>query len=412
VKIGFVSEALPYLPSRGGFRLYGGNLLRRLSQRHQIDLISFLEDGDDQHFDWPRQYCSSVTPIPRADSSLPMRLVNVASAHLWGKQLHGRRRLEHLLREGFERQRWDVLHVEGCAAGGAIPSELPLAKVLSVHDSWTLRAHEMLQCAQSYREKFYYTFLKFHEPRYQRLVYPRFDAVTVVAARDMKEVQTTAPNARIALIPYGTDTEYFYPVQVEKDEATLVFHSHLGYAPNIEAVLEFANEILPLILREAPGVTFRIVGANPAPKVQELTLRSGITISANLDDLRPAVCSAQIYVCPIRHGTGLKSKMLEAMAMRMPIVAYHPGSTVGIDCTHGKHLLAAETPQQFADGVLHLLRHPETAERIAQAGRELVEQKYSWESRACAYEELYEQVIERRLRQIMDERSGKFQAAS
>jgi glycosyltransferase involved in cell wall biosynthesis len=215
------------------------------------------------------------------------------------------------------------------------------------------------------------------------------------------------PKAKVDLIPYGTDTEYFHPLPVQKQGAVLVFHSHLGYAPNIEAALEFADAIFPLILREVPAATFHLVGANPGPKVQALASRTGIKLSANLPDLRSAVCSAQVYVCAIRHGTGLKSKMLEAMAMRMPIVAYHPGSTVGIDCVYGKHLLAAETPQEFAAHVVELLRHPEIADQMAQAARELVEQKYSWESRARAYEELYERVIQER-RAATNRNGGRF----
>jgi glycosyltransferase involved in cell wall biosynthesis len=288
------------------------------------------------------------------------------------------------------------LHVEGAYAGGLVPAELPIAKVLSVHDSWTLRFDEMLKCSQNFRDKANNLLGKFCEPRWERLIYPRFERTTVVAGPDLDAVRKTAPNAKVDLIPYGTDTEYLHPVPVEKQQNELVFHSHLGYAPNIEAALEFANDILPLILREVPTATLHLVGANPDPKVKALASRPGIRLSANLPDLRPAVCSASVYVCAIRHGTGLKSKMLEAMAMRMPIVGYHPGSTVGIDCVHGKHLLAAETPQQFAAHVVDLLRHPDKAEAIAQAGRQLVEEKYSWESRAQAYEELYEQVIQER----------------
>jgi glycosyltransferase involved in cell wall biosynthesis len=127
-----------------------------------------------------------------------------------------------------------------------------------------------------------------------------------------------------------------------------------------------------------------------------LASRRGIKISANLPDLRSAVCSAGIYVCAIRHGTGLKSKMLEAMAMQMPIVGYHPGSTVGIDCVYGEHLLAATTPQEFAAHVLDLMRNPAKAEAMAKAARKLVCEKYSWESRARAYEDLYQQVQEER----------------
>jgi glycosyltransferase involved in cell wall biosynthesis len=132
-----------------------------------------------------------------------------------------------------------------------------------------------------------------------------------------------------------------------------------------------------------------MVGADPAPEVRALVSIDGVRLSANLPDIRPSVCSASVYVCAIRHGAGLKSKVLEAMAMRMPIVAYHPGSTVGIACEHGRHLLGPETADAFARDVLTLLRDREKAERMARAARELVERSYSWDSRAEAWRELY-----------------------
>jgi glycosyltransferase involved in cell wall biosynthesis len=391
----FISQALPYLPSRGGFRLYGANLIRYLSRGHTVDLISFLEEGDEEQLDWARRHCSSVQVVPRNGRAMLGRLANALSAHLLGKQIHGRRRLNELVHAGLESRRWDVLHVEGGAVGGAVANDLPVAKVLSLHDSWTLRVEEMLKCSQALSEKLYYTFLKYHEPRYERLLYPRYEAVTVVAEPDWRAVSETVPEANVVLIPYGTDSDYFHPVQVQKEVGTLVFHSHLGYAPNIDAALEFAKDIFPLIRKQLPDTTFHLVGANPVPKIRELAAQPGIRISANLPDLREAVCSASVYVCPIRHGTGLKSKMLEAMAMGMPIVAYHPGSTVGIDCQHGKHLLAATTPEGFATCTLELLRDPKQSERLGRTARELVCEKYSWDWRARAYEELYGLAIER-----------------
>ena len=177
----------------------------------------------------------------------------------------------------------------------------------------------------------------------------------------------------------------------------LVFHSHLGYAPNIEAALEFANDIFPLVRAQVPAAVFHLVGASPGPKIQELSARAGIMISANLPDLRPAVCAAQVYVCAIRRGTGLKNKMLEAMAMRLPIVGY-PGAMVGLEgSVPGEHYVLAQDPQEFASHVVDLLRHPQRAEKMAAAGRRLVEQEYSWESRARMYEELYARVIAERI---------------
>ncbi len=217
----------------------------------------------------------------------------------------------------------------------------------------------------------------------------------MVAPRDQEVVAQVAPKSTVELIPYGTDTDYFYPVPAQKQESTLVFHGHLGYLPNIEAALEFADNIFPRIRREIPNATFHLVGADPVPRVQDLAARPGIHLSANLPDLRPAVCSARVYVCAIRYGTGLKSKVLEAMGMRMPIVCY-PGSTVGIECENGENLLVAENPQDFARQVVHLLRHPVRAEQVAEAGRRLVEEKYSWASRAQTYEALYERILQER----------------
>jgi glycosyltransferase involved in cell wall biosynthesis len=393
MRICFLSQALPYLPSRGGFRLYGANLIRHLAQRHTIELISFLEPGDEEHLDWPRPYCGSIQCFPLPNGGVVRRFANVSSAYVWGRPLAGRKEVAAALRAGVAAGRWDVLHVEGTVVGGLVPVDLPVPRVLSLHDSWTLRCKEMLKCSQTRREKLYYTFLKHYEPRFERLVYPRFDSCTVVAERDLEEVRRTVPQARVDLIPYGTDTEYFHPMPVEKQPGGLVFHSHLGYAPNIEAALEFADEILPLIQREMPTATFHLVGASPGPRIQALASRPGIRVSADLPDLRAAVCSGQIYVSAIRHGTGLKSKILEAMAMGMPIVCY-PGSATGIEAVPGQHLLVAENAREFAASVLHLLRNPMRADQIAKAARTLVEEKYGWESRARAYEAVYEDIVQ------------------
>ena len=402
MRIGLVSEALPYLPSRGGFRLYGGNLIRHLSRRHEIDLVSMLIDDDETHLDWARQHCASVTTIRVPRSGKLLAPLSAITANVWGRPLQQRRQMGRILRE--RSAAWDVMHIEGGYAGAIVP-DLPIAKVLSLHDSWTLRCAEMLKCAQSTREKLYYQLLTLHEPRFERLVYPRFERCTVVAAPDVEEVRRVVPNGSFDLIPYGTDTEYFHPVDVPKAPHNLVFHSHLGYAPNIEAALEFANDIFPLVRAEVPEAVFHLVGASPGQKIQELASRPGIKISANLPDLRPAVCSAQVYVCAIRHGTGLKSKMLEAMAMRLPIVGY-PGAVVGLEgSTPGKQYFVAQNPKEFAAHVVSLLKDPAQADRMAQAGRDLVEEKYSWESRARAYEELYEQVIKERKSRQFAERS-------
>jgi polysaccharide biosynthesis protein PslH len=392
VNIGWVSHGLPYLPSRGGFRLYGANLIRQLAPRHRIDLVALLVGDDADHLEWPRTYCASIQTIRTTSQSLPKRLTNALSGQLMGRSLHYHQHLNAMLRKGIAERRWDVIHVEGGFAGGLVDSVLPIAKVLSLHDSWTLRCAEMLKCAQSLRERVYYTYLSYYEPRFERLLYPRYERCTVVAQPDLDAVTATAPKAYVDLIPYGTDTEYFHPIDVAKEDNTLVFHSHLGYGPNIESAAELANEILPRVRRVMPKASLHLIGAAPVRKVRELAQRPGIRLSADLPDLRRAVCSGRVYTSAIRYGTGLKSKILEAMAMRLPVIGY-PGSAVGIACEHGKEMLIPQDPDDFAQHVIRLLRDRGESERLAVAARCLVERHYGWESRAQQYEELYRRVI-------------------
>ena len=214
MNIGMVTEELPYLPSAGGFRLYGANLIRGLSRRHRVDLISLVRDGDERHLDWARTYCASVRVIPVKTLGRWSAAASLLSAHLWGKPLRQRAEMAHMLKTYADD--WDVMHVEGEYVGGLLPP-LAFPKILSVHDSWTLKCEEMLKCSQSLKETLYYRMMCWHEPRYERLVYPRFQRVVVVAERDQEAVRKTVPNSRVTVIGNGTDTHYFHPVPVEKD---------------------------------------------------------------------------------------------------------------------------------------------------------------------------------------------------
>lgn len=395
MNIGFVSEALPYLPSVGGFRLYGANLIRHLAPRHQIDLVSLLTEDDHVHLAWAGQYCRSVQTIPVKGAGLVPRLANLISTYGWGRPLHPRQALASALERGLQERRWDVLHIEGAYAGALVDPRLRVAKILSAHDSRTLRSREMQACATTLREKTYHRLLRFVQPRYEGLVYPRFDCCVFVAPRDVQAAREVAPGIRTALIPNGVDTEHFHPMNVPKESATLVFHGHLGYVPNVSAAVDFADSIFPLVRQQMPEAIFHMVGADPHPRITALRSRPGIRVSANLPDLRPALCSGSVYVCAVRHGTGVKNKLLEAMAMRMPIVST-PSAIAGIEVVPGTHLLAADDPATFAGHIVGLLRDPGAAGRLASAGRRLVEDQYSWSSRAHDFERLYEGAIHER----------------
>ena len=256
---------------------------------------------------------------------------------------------------------------------------------------WMLRCEEMIRCATSSRERLYYQILRHHEPRFQRLIYPRYERCVVVAERDRAAVQATVPAARVDVIPYGIDVERFQPPAVRPPSAVLLFHGNMSYAPNVAATLAFANEIFPRVREQRKDAVFHVVAADPVSAVTALAARPGIRLSRDVVDVRPALAEAGVYVCALRHGTGMKNKMLEAMAMGLAIVCYEDAVS-GIDAVSGRHLLVARSPEQFAEIVAGLLAAPAHAHELGTAARRLMEERYAWESVAAAFETLYDRV--------------------
>ena len=391
MNIGFVSEALPYLPSPGGFRLYGANVIRCLSRHHRIHLVSLVHPDDMRQLAWSHRYCTTVTAIPAAGATLPARAVNFLSTYGWGKPLHYRSQLNSTLRQQVADQQWDVLHVEGSFVAGLIDPSLGVPMVLSLHDAWPLRCAAMVRSSSKLKERLYYRALGFVEPRYARLVYPRFDRCAFVTSADLAALDGALTPGTGVVIPNGIDTDYYHPRVARKVDGLVTFHGHLSYAPNVDAALFFAREVFPLIHREEPDAKLRLVGASPAPEVKRLARVSGIEVHANLPDLRAAVSAGQVYVCPVRHGSGVKNKLLEAMAMGLPVVS-HPSAASGLDCLPGRDLLLGDEPQTFAKQVLRVLQNPDLATDLGSAARRLMEARYGWASRAEAYAALYREL--------------------
>jgi glycosyltransferase involved in cell wall biosynthesis len=391
MRIGFVSEALPYLPCRDGFRIYGANLIRWLSRSHEIDLICLVRQEDDEYVHWAKQYTTSLTTV-RAHRHRPFaRVANAVASYGLGRPRHYRKTLNALVEPRVASGRWDILHVEGPFVGGLV-ARAGLPKILSLHDSTAARWREIARREHSVRARIRAWLAARYASRYERLVCPRFDRSVVVTEKERAALRRVAPDAQVEVIGNGTDVEYFRRVPGPRPGALVVFHGNLGYLPNVAAGLELAHRIFPLIRAQVSTAECHIVGAVPTPEVRSLSSLPGVKIVPDPEDIRPAMAAASVYACAVRHGGGIKNKLLEAMAMGLPIVSY-PEATSGIECADGTHLLLARTVREFADRTVELLQAPERALALGREARRLMEERYSWESRATAYELLYEAVL-------------------
>ena len=253
MKIGYITQEMPYLPSKDGFRLYAANILSRLSKSNTIDLITLLRPSDREHLEWLSPHCSTTHFIPVQSNSVPSKLENFASMLLRGRPTHYFDQMQLAMTEGLKRSNWDIVYVEGSFVAGLIDEALPVAKVLSVHDAIGLRAREMLKCDLDFQTRLEYLLRKYTDPRYERLLYPRFESVVVVSERDASYLRRLAPSANFTVIPNGVDAEYFSPCAVPKEVNVIAFHGNLAFLPNVDAVLEFSDRILPLVRQRSPA---------------------------------------------------------------------------------------------------------------------------------------------------------------
>lgn len=220
----------------------------------------------------------------------------------------------------------------------------------------------------------------------------RADLTIAVSDDDRRRLAATAPDARICAIPTGVDTHYFSPNGYHEHANRIVFSGSMDWHPNEDAVAHFADAILPRIRAEIPDASLTVVGRNPGARLRELAARSDIVVTGTVDDVRPSIAEAAVYVVPLRAGSGTRLKIFEALAMGKAVVSTTVGAE-GLALEPGRHFVAADEPAAFADAVVGLLRDPDRRQALGRAGRSLVETYYSWAMVTREFERRCEEVV-------------------
>ncbi|MBK9715631.1 MAG: glycosyltransferase [Kouleothrix sp.] len=295
-------------------------------------------------------------------------------------------RVTSVLRSGS----FDVIHTRQLPMAAIVGQIKHPAKLLELVDS------ESLQAARRVRPNAPQTKVRAFSARLmERQAVRQFHACTTVADADAEVIRSLAPDVPVYVTPNGVDTAYFSPLDLPEQPDTILFFGAMSFPPNVSAVLHFYHNILPLARREHPSIRFVIAGRDPAPSIAALAADPMVTVTGMVDDLRPWLAQAAVVICPMVSGSGIKNKVLEAMAMARPIVS----TTLGIEALEvvsGHDLLIADEPAAFASALLTLLRDPQSRQRLGTAGRDLVMRRYTWDACAASYDSIYSQLAIRR----------------
>jgi glycosyltransferase involved in cell wall biosynthesis len=227
---------------------------------------------------------------------------------------------------------------------------------------------------------------------FEATAYRRFGHVVTVTDDDRGALLELDPYLRVSVIPNGVDSATYAPQpDVTVEPGRIVFTGVLDYAPNITAAETLAQRVLPLVRAKHPEAHLFLVGRRPTPAVAALGLLPGVTVTGEVEAVQPYLASANAYVCAMRSGTGIKNKLLEAMAVGAPCVAT-PLALQGMSCRDGDQLLVGDSDVQLAEAIGRILDDGALARRLAAAGRSYVLAHHSWDAVAQRYAEVYDSV--------------------
>ncbi|MCG8527248.1 MAG: glycosyltransferase [Opitutales bacterium] len=379
MKILTITSELPYPPNYGGARLRQFELLKRLTNDHEIHLVTFWETEEDRkltsHLD---SVFTSVSAMMKPEPQSPS-FSDRFKVPYW--RLTWSESMAKLIEDKIDQLSPDVVYVTPSHMAFYSPYFKKTPAWIDATDSGELHALSNLSVAKNFKEKLQ-GFIKLRAVKqYEKHWYPKFQGASLVAGPDADAVKRLCPKLPIEVIENGVDTTYFAPLDNIKKKKHIVFTGTMDFSPNIDAVEWFCSEIFPSLKARHPELEFDIVGRAPTQEVKALAAQPGVNLHGFVPDLRKVVQEAWFYVCPMRKGAGMKNKLLEAMAMEMPIVSTSAGAQ-GLNIANAKEAQLCRTSSEFIEECLKLLDLPSELKRMGEAGREYVLKNHCWNQSA------------------------------
>jgi glycosyltransferase involved in cell wall biosynthesis len=396
MKILMLTSYLPYpLFSGGQIRTY--NLLKKLANKHEITLFSFIRREKERVYikklekfcfkvkvfkrrpawDWRNILLAGFSPFPFVMISTYLSIA-----------------VRRAIAQELEKSSYDLIHAEPFYMMPNIPrTNIPTLLVEQTIEYLVYKKYVDNFSNNFFKPLMYFDVvkLKFWEEYYWR----KANSLVAMSLEDKKIMGKAAPGQKVDIVANGVDIDFFQKVKIKKPKKpTLLFVGNFKWLPNKDAAKFLTHDIWPLIKKEMPEVRLWIVGKNPTREILNLGKKKNVLVESDIQDIREAFGQASVLLAPIRNGRGTKYKVLEAMASRLPVVTT-PLGIEGIEARAGKEALVVQGAQALARETISLLKNQALGERLSASAFSLIKKKYNWQLISANLDKIYQKLGKR-----------------
>jgi glycosyltransferase involved in cell wall biosynthesis len=408
LKILFLSHFVPY-PPKGGCFQRNYNLLTRIAAVHDVHLIA-MRHRSSTHPDAETsnaraellRHCEAVDIIDITANTRPARMAVSALGNLprlmpLSASIYESNLMRQRLRELRQTQRFDLAHFDTIGLAQYLDDVGNLPRVMTHHGAESHMIRRRIQRERSPAKRAYFVYEWLALQRYERRHCPRFDANIVMSEDDGSILKRIAPEATFTPIENGVDLDFFTPVPPTANRA-LIFAGRLDQYSNRDGILNFMHTVWPLLRRQHEDAVIHIVGNNPPDALRRMADDDArVKVHGFVSDVRPFFRDSAAMICPLRDGGGTRIKILDGLALGMPIISTSVGIE-GIAVVPERDLLVADSTDEFLHQITRVFTDAALRDRLASNARQLAEERYSWDSLADDLGRLYGELVERHRR--------------
>jgi sugar transferase (PEP-CTERM/EpsH1 system associated) len=399
LRIVFVTVRLPF-PLNSGGRIRTFHLLKHVSQVHRVTLVTALETREEARAasalqEQLPQVTFRLTEVPPRGTPVRRAVRALRSPidtlpYTWAAYRHPR--FIENLRRALSEESHQLLHCDHTQIAHAVLALRTPPRLLNAHnvDSLLLERLAGVEPRRWKRALIRWQARKVRAA--ERRTYPAFDGCLAMSEVDHAHIEHLTLGRPVWTIPNGVDIEWFEPVPTEAEPDLLAFSGAMDWVPNVDAVEFFAGEILPRIRRRRPGARLLVVGRDPSPALVARFGGAGVEFTGTVEDVRPHLARCRLFVVPLRVGSGTRLKILEAWAMGKAVLSTALGAE-GLPARDGENIVIGDTPERFAERAVALLEDAGSLKRLGGAGRQVVEETFSWKRIGDRLLEAYEATL-------------------